>query len=265
MSVQVLITGCPSIPTRGDEWKRSFLAGFNAKRERLAPETPICATHVSFALSYPTERVVTTHHPANMKHKEIIGAVARVRREMYNNYIQHPNQSMISILQETTELVAPGLQGTRGEKAWDRAEAICKDLKLVRAARPPKWLVKGKGDGYEGKKCSLRFSVTTASLRGIKSPLPILHNKSKIYLYQWLGDKAFYVNEMKYMAFEPCLSHSPKPVQMWSTYTYCYRVNHMVDTCWSRKNAQAWANYNKYQENAKQAKPMSPNKSKGNT
>ncbi|RPB20027.1 hypothetical protein L211DRAFT_895487 [Terfezia boudieri ATCC MYA-4762] len=108
-SVQVLITGCPTIPARGDEWKRSFLVGFNARRERLAPETPICATQVSFAFSYPTERVITIHHPPNMKHEEIIGAVARVRREMYNNYIQHPNQAMISILQETTELVAPGL------------------------------------------------------------------------------------------------------------------------------------------------------------
>ncbi|RPB19927.1 hypothetical protein L211DRAFT_852797 [Terfezia boudieri ATCC MYA-4762] len=164
MSVQVLITGCPSIPAKGDEWKRSFLAGFNAKREYLAPETPICATQVSFVFSYPTERVVTIYHPANMKHEEIIRAVARVRREMYNNYIQYPNQSMISILQETTELVAPGLQGIRGEKAWDRADPICKDLKLVRAARPLKWLVKGKGDRYEGKKCSLRFSVTMASL-----------------------------------------------------------------------------------------------------
>ncbi|RPB19926.1 hypothetical protein L211DRAFT_895636 [Terfezia boudieri ATCC MYA-4762] len=163
-SVQVLITGCPTIPARGEEWKRSFLAGFNARRERLAPETPIYATQVSFAFSYPTERVITIHHPPNTKHEEIIRAVARVRREMYNNYIQHPNQSLISILQETTELVAPELQGTWGEKAWDRADAICKDLKLVRAARPPKWLVKGKGDGYEGKKCSLRFSVTTASL-----------------------------------------------------------------------------------------------------
>ncbi|RPB23592.1 hypothetical protein L211DRAFT_849583 [Terfezia boudieri ATCC MYA-4762] len=250
-SVQVLITGCPSIPARGDEWKRSFLAGFNARRERLAPETPICATHVAFALSYPSERVVTIHHPADMKHEEIIRAVARVHREMYNNYIQHPNQSLISILQETTELVAPGLQGTRGEKAWDRADGICKDLKLVRAARPPKWLVKGKGDGYEGKKCSLRFSVTTASLRAIKSPLPIVHNnKSKIYLYQRVGDKAFYVDELKYMAFEPRPSHSPEPVQTWGACTYCHKLNHTEDTCWSKKNAIAWKLHNKYEEAA---------------
>ncbi|RPB18634.1 hypothetical protein L211DRAFT_853939 [Terfezia boudieri ATCC MYA-4762] len=90
-SVQVLITGCPTIPAKGDEWKRSFLAGFNARRERLVPETPICATQVSFAVSYPTERVITIHHPPNTKHEEIIRVVARVRREMYNNYIQHPN------------------------------------------------------------------------------------------------------------------------------------------------------------------------------
>ncbi|RPB21751.1 hypothetical protein L211DRAFT_851215 [Terfezia boudieri ATCC MYA-4762] len=94
-SVQVLITGCPSIPARGDEWKRSFLAGFNARRERLAPETPICATQVAFAVSYPTERVVTIHHPPNMKHEEIIRAVARVRREMYNNYIQHQQKKSL--------------------------------------------------------------------------------------------------------------------------------------------------------------------------
>ncbi|RPB23593.1 hypothetical protein L211DRAFT_849584 [Terfezia boudieri ATCC MYA-4762] len=212
-SVQVLMTGCPTIPARGEGWKRSFLAGFNAKRERLTPETPICATHVSFAFSYPSERVVTIHHPANTKHEEIIRAVARVRREMYNNYIQHPNESLVSILQETTELVAPGLQGTRGEKAWDRAESICRDLNLTRAARPPKWLVKGKGDGYEGKKCSLRLSVTTASLRAIKSPLPIPYNKGKIYLYQRVDDKAFYVDELKYMVVEPRPSHSPEPGQ----------------------------------------------------
>ncbi|RPB28774.1 hypothetical protein L211DRAFT_844854 [Terfezia boudieri ATCC MYA-4762] len=77
-SVQVLMTGCPTIPARGDGWKRSFLAGFNAKRERLALETPICATHVSFAFSYPSERVVTIHHPANTKHEEIIRAVGRL-------------------------------------------------------------------------------------------------------------------------------------------------------------------------------------------
>ncbi|RPB19796.1 hypothetical protein L211DRAFT_852905 [Terfezia boudieri ATCC MYA-4762] len=237
-SVQVLLTGCPTIPTRGDSWKRSFLAGFNAKRERLAPEMPICVTHVSFAFSYPSERVVTIHHPTDTKHEEIIRAVARVRREMYNNYIQHPNESLVSILQETTELVAPGLQGTRGEKAWDRAESICRDLKLTKAARPPKWLVKGKGDGYEGKKCSLRFSVTTASLRAIRSPLPIVYNKNKIYLYQRRGDKAFYVDELKYMAVEPCPSHSPKPVRTWGACTYCHRLNHTEDTCWSKKNAQ---------------------------
>ncbi|RPB21195.1 hypothetical protein L211DRAFT_870165 [Terfezia boudieri ATCC MYA-4762] len=54
-SVQVLITGCPTIPARGDEWKRSFLAGFNARRECLTPETPIFTTHVSFAFFYSTE------------------------------------------------------------------------------------------------------------------------------------------------------------------------------------------------------------------
>ncbi|RPB21823.1 hypothetical protein L211DRAFT_851056 [Terfezia boudieri ATCC MYA-4762] len=247
---KVLFTGCPIIPARGDEWKRSFLAGFNAKRERLAPETPICATHVSFALSYPSERVVTIHHPPNTKHEEIIRAVARVQREMYNNYIQHPNKSLVSILQETTELVAPGLQGPRGEKAWDTAESICRDLKLTRATRPPKWLVKGKGDEYEGKRCSLRFSVITASLRAIKSPLPIPYNKGKIYLYQRWDDKAFYVDELKYMVVEPRPSYFPEPVQTWGTCTYCYRVNYTEDTCWSRKNAQAWANYNKYQEAA---------------
>ncbi|RPB22599.1 hypothetical protein L211DRAFT_850615 [Terfezia boudieri ATCC MYA-4762] len=249
-SVQVLITGCPTIPARGDEWKRSFLAGFNARRERLAPETPICATQVSFAFSYPTERVVTIRHPPNMKQEEIVRAVARVRREMYNNYTQHPNQAMISILQETTELVAPGLQGTRGEKAWDRADAICKSLKLVRAARPPKWLVKGKGDGYEGKKCSLRFSVTTASLRAIKAPLPIVHAKTKIYLYQRVDDKAFYVDEMNYMVSEPRPSHSPDPIQRWVACTYCHTINHTEDKCWSKRNADAWRSHNRYQEAA---------------
>ncbi|RPB21756.1 hypothetical protein L211DRAFT_869773 [Terfezia boudieri ATCC MYA-4762] len=239
-SVQVLITGCPTIPARGDEWKRSFLAGFNARRERLAPETPICATQVSFAFSYPTERVITIRHPPNMKHEEIIRAVAR-----------HPNQAMISILQETTELVAPGLQGTRGEKAWDRADGICKSLKLVRSARPPKWLVKGKGDGYEGKKCSLRFSVTTASLRAIKAPLPIVHNgKSKIYLYQRVDDKAFYVDEMNYMVSEPRPSHSPEPIQTWGACMYCHRVNHTEDKCWSKRNADAWRSHNGYQDAA---------------
>ncbi|RPB20329.1 hypothetical protein L211DRAFT_852439 [Terfezia boudieri ATCC MYA-4762] len=279
MSVQVLMTGWSTIPARGDSWKRSFLAGFNAKRERLAPETPICATQVSFAFSYPSERVVTIYHPANIKYEEIIRAVARVRREMYNNYIQHLNESLVSILQETTELVAPGLQGTRGEKAWDRAESICRDLKLTKAARPPKWLVKGKGDGYEGKKCSLRFSVTTASLRAIKSPLPIVYNKNKIYLYQRLGDKAFYVDKLKYMAFEPRPSHSPEPVQTWGACTYCHKLNHTEDTYWSKKNAQLWREQNEarnkpgkatqepksnIRENATR-KPTSTNKPKGNT
>ncbi|RPB18297.1 hypothetical protein L211DRAFT_876442 [Terfezia boudieri ATCC MYA-4762] len=239
ISIQVLMTGCPTIPASGDSWKRSFLAGFNAKRERLALEMPICATHVSFAFSYPSERVVMIHHPANTKYEEIIRAVARMRREMYNNYIQHPNESLVFILQEITELVATGLQGTRGEKAWDRAESICRDLKLTRAAWPPKWLVKGKGDGYEGKKCSLRFSVTTASLRAIKSPLPIPYNKDRIYLYQRVDDKAFYVDELKYIVVEPRPSHSPEPVWTWGACTYCHRVNYMVDTYWSRKNAQA--------------------------
>ncbi|RPB20962.1 hypothetical protein L211DRAFT_851849 [Terfezia boudieri ATCC MYA-4762] len=182
-----------------------------------------------------------------MKHEEIIRAVARVRREMYNNYIQYPNQAMISILQGTTELVAPGLQSTRGEKAWDRADAICKGLKLVRAARPPKWLVKGKGDGYEGKKCSLRFSVTTASLRAIKSPLPIVHDKSKIYLYQRVDDKAFYIDKMNYMVSEPCPSHSPEPIQTWGACTYCHKINYTEDQCWSKRNADAWRSHNKYQ------------------
>ncbi|RPB24371.1 hypothetical protein L211DRAFT_849093 [Terfezia boudieri ATCC MYA-4762] len=224
-SVQVLITGCPTIPARGDEWKRSFLAGFNARRERLAPETPICATQVSFAVSYPTERVITIHHPPNTKYEEIIRAVAR----------------------ETTELMVPGLQGTRGEKAWDRADAICKSLKLVRSVRPSKWLVKGKGDGYEGKKCSLRFSVTTASLRAIKSPLPIVHNdKSRIYLYQRVDDKAFYVDEMNYRVSEPQPSHSPEPIQTWGACTYCHKINHTEDKCWSKRNADAWRSHNKY-------------------
>ncbi|RPB23536.1 hypothetical protein L211DRAFT_849799 [Terfezia boudieri ATCC MYA-4762] len=40
-SIQVLLTGCPTVPTRGDGWKRSFIAGFNAKRECLALEMPI--------------------------------------------------------------------------------------------------------------------------------------------------------------------------------------------------------------------------------
>ncbi|RPB23573.1 hypothetical protein L211DRAFT_849559 [Terfezia boudieri ATCC MYA-4762] len=152
-------------------------------------------------------------------------------------YIQYPNDSMTSILQETTELVVPGLQGTKREKAWDRADKICKDLKLRRAARPPKWLVKGKRDGYEGKKCSLRFTVTTASLRAIKSPLPIEYNKSKIYLYQREGDKAFYVDKLKYRVVEPRPSHSPELVQTWGACTYCHRINHTEDTCWIKKNA----------------------------
>lgn len=202
-SVQVLITGYPTVPGRGDAWKKSFLASFNAKRERLAPDTPICATQVSFARSYPSERVITIHHPPNTEYGEIISAVARVRREIYNTYIQHPNDGTTSILQETTELVALGLQGMRGEKAWDRADEMCKSLNLIRTARPAKWLVKGKGDGYEGTKCSLRFTVTTASLRAIKSPLPIVHNKGRIYLYQREGDRAFYVDELKYMVTEP--------------------------------------------------------------
>ncbi|RPB18199.1 hypothetical protein L211DRAFT_854351 [Terfezia boudieri ATCC MYA-4762] len=202
---------------------------------------------VSFARSYPSERVIMIHHPPNTGYPEIIRAVARVRREMYNRNIQHLDDSTTSILQETTELVAPGLQGTRGEKAWDRADKICKDLKLTRTACLPKWLVKGKGDGYEGTKCSLRFTVTTASLRAIKSPLPIVHNKGRIYLYQWEGDKAFYMDELKYMVIEPRSSHSPEPVQTWGAYTYCHRLNHTEDTCWSKKNAQSWTNYQKYQ------------------
>ncbi|RPB21197.1 hypothetical protein L211DRAFT_851705 [Terfezia boudieri ATCC MYA-4762] len=97
-SVQVLISGCPTVPGRGEAWKKSFLAGFNAKRERLAPNTPICATQVSFARSYPRERVITIHHPPKTRYPEIIRVVARVCREMYNTNIQHLDDSMTSIL-----------------------------------------------------------------------------------------------------------------------------------------------------------------------
>ncbi|RPB23529.1 hypothetical protein L211DRAFT_849791 [Terfezia boudieri ATCC MYA-4762] len=214
MSIQVLMIGCPTILARGDSWKRSFLGRFNAKREHLAPEKPICTTHISFTFSYPSERVVTIYHPANVGYENIIRAVARVRREIYNNYVQYSNESLVSILQKTIELIAPELQGTRGEKAWDRAASICRDLNLTKAAWLPKWLVKGKGDGYEGKKYSLRFSVTTTSLRAIKSPLPIPYNKGKIYLYQRSDDKGFYINELKYMVTEPHPLHSPEPIQM---------------------------------------------------
>ncbi|RPB18163.1 hypothetical protein L211DRAFT_854391 [Terfezia boudieri ATCC MYA-4762] len=146
-----------------------------------------------------------------------------------------------------TELVVPGLQGTWGEKVWDRADAICKSLKLVRSTGPPKWLVKGKRDGYKGKKCSLRFSVTTPSLRAIKAPLPIVHNsKIKIYLHQWVDDKAFYVDEINYIVSDPRPLHSPEPIQTWGACMYCHKINYTEDKCWSKRNADAWRSYNRY-------------------
>ncbi|KAF8442557.1 hypothetical protein BGX38DRAFT_1144148 [Terfezia claveryi] len=109
-TTQILVTGCPSRPGRGKEWEQAFLNSFNVRREHLAPEISLKAISVSAAQSYLSERIITLQHRPELYKGKILTAVSKVRDKIFNTEPSHSSNVMVSILTDTTELVAPGLQ-----------------------------------------------------------------------------------------------------------------------------------------------------------
>jgi len=132
---------------------------------------------VNYLKAYPSLLDITVDHAPDKETDLAKHSVAAVIQSLFPNAPMVPYGERVAVEREVIELVIPKIDSPKGQLVKDRASAGCKDLGLVQAPRPEKFLVKGRGDGnYRCSNLSLRLTVCTNSLKNLDSDLPIRWN-----------------------------------------------------------------------------------------
>jgi len=234
-NTQMIINGLPPSKRRSGEWKEDLAEAFNQKAGELEFRQEINLTRVNTVASYQPEVWLTVRHRQGLLGKDPLKSMT-LQQE-----IAAMGLPRVSLARDSTDLVIPNLNLTERTKPQQAADNICRTIGLEPTARPAKWLTSHRDrEGYQKKATSLRFSVSTESLRRLNQaiPIPVPDTKAKLFLYRRTDDEAYYVGEAGYTVREPRPSESPEAVKMWTICTYCNRGGHEEEICYIKKNDQ---------------------------